>query len=104
MKPCFLLFFLPVLAFAQTAPPAPVYPIPEPRQLAWQELQYYSTSRRLVCCGLLPPERLYDSRLLDAHRPGWSVAQLICGMQLLKFGHDNKLLGNTEVGHRIHVN
>ncbi len=30
-----------MLAFAQTAPPAPVYPIPEPRQLAWQELQYY---------------------------------------------------------------
>ncbi len=41
MRPFFLLFFLPVLAFAQTAPPAPVYPIPEPRQLAWQELQYY---------------------------------------------------------------
>ena len=36
-----LLFFLPVLAFAQTAPPAPVYPIPEARQIAWQELQYY---------------------------------------------------------------
>jgi len=30
-----------MLAFAQTAPPAPVYPIPEPRQLVWQELQYY---------------------------------------------------------------
>ena len=41
MRPFFLLFFLPVLAFSQTAPPAPVYPIPEPRQLAWQELQYY---------------------------------------------------------------
>ena len=41
MRPFFLLFFLPVLAFAQTTPPAPVYPIPEPRQLAWQELQYY---------------------------------------------------------------
>ncbi len=41
MRPFFLLFFLPVLAFSQTPPPAPVYPIPEPRQLAWQELQYY---------------------------------------------------------------
>lgn len=41
MRPFFLLFFLPVLAVAQTAPPTPVYPIPEPRQLAWQELQYY---------------------------------------------------------------
>lgn len=41
MRPFFLLFFLPVLAFAQTAPPALVYPIPEARQLAWQELQYY---------------------------------------------------------------
>ena len=41
MRPFFLLFFLPVLALAQTLPPAPVYPIPEPRQLAWQELQYY---------------------------------------------------------------
>jgi alpha-L-fucosidase len=41
MRPFFLLFFLPVLAFAQTAPPVPVFPIPEPRQLAWQELQYY---------------------------------------------------------------
>ncbi len=41
MRPFFILFFLPVLAFAQTAPPAPVYPLPEPRQLAWQELQYY---------------------------------------------------------------
>ena len=41
MRPFFLLFFLPMLAFAQTAPPAPVYPIPEPRQLVWQELQYY---------------------------------------------------------------
>jgi len=41
MRPFFLLFFLPVLALAQTPPPAPVYPIPEPRQLAWQELQYY---------------------------------------------------------------
>ena len=41
MRPFFLLFFLPVIAFAQTPPPAPVYPIPEPRQLAWQELQYY---------------------------------------------------------------
>jgi alpha-L-fucosidase len=41
MRPFFLLFFLPVLALAQTVPPAPVYPLPEPRQLAWQELQYY---------------------------------------------------------------
>ncbi|MBM3169715.1 MAG: alpha-L-fucosidase [Bacteroidetes bacterium] len=41
MRPFFLLFFIPVLAFAQAAPPAPVYPITEPRQLAWQELQYY---------------------------------------------------------------
>jgi len=41
MRPFFLLFFLPVLAFAQTTPPTPVYPIPEPRQIAWQELQYY---------------------------------------------------------------
>lgn len=41
MRPFFLLFFLPVLAFSQTPPLAPVYPIPEPRQLAWQELQYY---------------------------------------------------------------
>lgn len=41
MRPFFLLFFLPAFAFAQTAPPAPVYPIPEARQLAWQELQYY---------------------------------------------------------------
>lgn len=41
MRPFLFLFFLPVLAFAQTEPPAPVYPIPESRQLAWQELQYY---------------------------------------------------------------
>ena len=41
MRPFLFLFFLPVLAFAQTAPPAPVYPIPEPRQIAWQDLQYY---------------------------------------------------------------
>jgi len=41
MRPFFLLFFIPVLASAQAAPPAPVYPITEPRQLAWQELQYY---------------------------------------------------------------
>ena len=41
MRPFFLLFFLPVLSVAQITPPSPVYPIPEPRQLAWQELQYY---------------------------------------------------------------
>ena len=41
MRPFFLLFFLPVLAFAQTTPPTPVYPIPEARQIAWQDLQYY---------------------------------------------------------------
>jgi len=41
MRPFFLLFFLPVLSVAQITPPSPVYPIPEPPQLAWQELQYY---------------------------------------------------------------
>jgi hypothetical protein len=34
MRLFLFLLFLPVLAFAQTAPPAPVYPIPEARQIA----------------------------------------------------------------------
>ncbi len=35
--------FLLLLSFCQekTAPPAPVLPVPEPRQIAWQELEYY---------------------------------------------------------------
>jgi alpha-L-fucosidase len=41
MRPFLFLFFLPVFALAQSGPPTPVYPIPEARQIAWQDLQYY---------------------------------------------------------------